>query len=136
MPGQRVSLEFGRNIHFVNADNDEIGGTCQNGSLTWMEMSEWMQIMFELPIDEYSPFPCLEDGDPKNPVGQHGAAINVHANTNHIQPGFYVLLSLQGKSNTHSIHISTLMSFRLAYRYPYQSRKSLATRCNPISIKS
>jgi hypothetical protein len=104
MPGERVSLKFGRNIHFVNADNDEIGGTCQNGSLTWAEMSEWMQITFELSIDEYAPFPCLENGDPKDPVGQHGASINIHANTNRIQPGFYVLLSPHGKPKTHSTY--------------------------------
>jgi hypothetical protein len=34
MPGQRGPYKFERNIHFVNADNDEIGGTWQNGSLT------------------------------------------------------------------------------------------------------
>ncbi len=119
MPGQRVSPEFGRNVHFVNADNDEIGGTWQNGSLTWAEMSEWMQIVFELPLNEYAPFPCLEDGDPKDPVAQHGAPINMHANTNHIQFGFYVLLNPQGKSNTRSIHISIQINFRLAYRHPY-----------------
>jgi hypothetical protein len=103
MPRQRVSPELDRNVHFINADNDEIGGTWQNGSLTWVEMSEWMQIVFQLPLDEYAPFPCLEDGDPQNPVCQHGAAINVHSNTNHIQPGFYVLLNFQGKPNIHPI---------------------------------
>jgi hypothetical protein len=99
MPGQRVPLKFDRNIRFVNADNDEIGGTYQNGSLTWAEMLEWMQIVFELPIDTYAPFPCLEDGDPNDPVGQHGVAVNIPANTNYIQPGFYVLLNPQGKPN-------------------------------------
>jgi hypothetical protein len=137
MPRQRVSLQYGRNVHFVNADNDEIGGICQNGSLTWAEISEFMQITFELPIDEYAPFPCLEDGDPKDPINQHGAAINVHANTNFIQPGFYVLLNPQGKCYTHPIYIhiyiSSLTSFRLTYGHPYQSRESRATCCNPIS---
>ncbi len=135
MPGQRASSQIARNLHFVNADNDEIGGTWQNGSLTWAEMSEWMQIVFQLPYDEYAPFPCLEDGDPKDPVAQHGAPINMHANTSHIQPGFYVLLSPEGKSNTRSIHISILKNFRFTYRYPYQSRESCASRCNPISLK-
>ncbi len=107
MPGQRVSPELDRNVNFVNADNDKIGGIWQNGWLTWAEkpeMSEWMQIVFELSLNEYAPFPCLEDGDPKDPVAQHGAPINMHANTNHIQPGFYVLLNLQGKPNIHPIH--------------------------------
>ena len=104
MPGQRVSPELDRNVHFVNADNDEIGGTWQNGSLTWAEMSEWMQIVFELPLNTYAPFLCLEDGDPKDPVSQHGTPINMHANTNHIQPGFYVLLNPQGKPKILPIH--------------------------------
>ena|SRR6266702_2590104 len=34
-----------RNAHFVDADNDEIGGLCQNGSVTWAEMSVWTQIV-------------------------------------------------------------------------------------------
>jgi hypothetical protein len=134
MPGLRAPYQVERNIHIVNADNDEIGGTWQNGSLTWAEMSEWMQIVFELPLNEYAPFPCLEDGDPKDPVAQHGAPINMHANTNHIQPGFYVLLNPQGKSNTRLISI--LINFRLAGRHPYQSRESLAPLCISISIKS
>jgi len=133
MPGQRASLQYGRNIHFVNADNDEIGGACQNGSLTWAEMSEWMQITFELPIDEYTPFACLEDGDPKDPVGQHGTPISVQGNANHIQPGFYVLLSPQGKFN--NTYPPTLTNFRLAHQYPYQSRKSCAAFYNPIPAK-
>jgi hypothetical protein len=97
MPGQRVPSEIGRNVHFVNANNDEIGGIWQHGSLTWAEVSEWMQIVFELPLDKYAPFSCLEDGDPQNPVDQHGAAINIRAYTSPIQPGFYVLLNLQGQ---------------------------------------
>jgi hypothetical protein len=97
MPGHRVSLDYGRNIHFVDANNDEIGGACQNGSLTWEEMLEWMQITFVISINEYIPFPCLEAGDPIDPVGQHGTSINMHANTDIIQPGFYVLLTPQGK---------------------------------------
>jgi hypothetical protein len=62
-------------------------------------MSEWMEIVYQLPLDEYAPFPCLEDGDPKDPASQHGAPINnLHTNTSVIEPGFYVLLSAQGKS--------------------------------------
>jgi len=98
MPGQCGPYESERNIHFVNGNNDEIGGTWQNGSLSWAEMSEWIQIVFELSLENYSPFPCLEVGDPENPVAQHGAPINMHANTDVIQPGFYVLLSSQGRS--------------------------------------
>jgi hypothetical protein len=58
-----------------------------------------MHIVFELSLNKYASFPYLEEGDPKNPVIQHGAPINMHANTNSMQPGFYVLLSSEGRSN-------------------------------------
>ncbi|KAI9754431.1 MAG: hypothetical protein M4579_004699 [Chaenotheca gracillima] len=95
MPGQRAK-EVERNVHFVNADNDEIGGAWQNGSLTWAGMIEWMQIMYQLPLDTYAPFPCLEDGDPEDPVTQHGEMIKMRGNQTSIQPGFFVLLSSEG----------------------------------------
>ena len=97
MPGQRVSPNLDRNVHFVNADNDEIGGIWQNGSFTWAEMLEWMQIVFQLHLESYAPFPCLENENPKDPVAQHGAPIDARANTNPISPGFYVLLSPEGE---------------------------------------
>lgn len=98
MPGMRVSEVIERNIRFINAQNDEIGGTWQNGSLTWDDMSEWMQIVFQLPLTDYAPFPCLEDGDPGDPMTQLGTPINMSAdNTSHIiRVGFYILLSPQG----------------------------------------
>ncbi len=129
MPRQRGPFKFKRNVHFVNGSNDEIGGTWQNGSLTWAEMSEWMQIVFQLPLENYVPFPCLEPGDPEDPVAQHSAAINMQSNTHVIQPGFYVLLDPQGKYPRYSIYLSCLWlltSFRFRYRHSYQSRESCA----------
>ena len=105
MRGERGPFKFKRNVHFVNASNDEIGGTWQNGSLTWAEMMEWMQIVFQLPLQNYSPFPCLETGDPEDPVGKHGAPINMHANSDIIRPGFYVLLHPQGRPPRYRIYI-------------------------------
>ncbi|KAN0069237.1 hypothetical protein V8E54_012866 [Elaphomyces granulatus] len=96
MPGHRASSGLGRNVHFVNSDNDEIGGLCQNGSLTWGEVAEWMQIVYELPLDEYRPFPCLEQGDPAYPFHLHGPPITLQGNTSLIEHGFYVLLSSDG----------------------------------------
>ncbi|KAH9036351.1 hypothetical protein EDB85DRAFT_781078 [Lactarius pseudohatsudake] len=96
MPGNRAPVELERNVHFVDADNDEIGGLCQNGSVTWAEISEWMQIVYMLPSNQYATFPCLEHGDPEDPVGQHGAPINMQANTDLVQPGYYVVLSPEG----------------------------------------
>jgi hypothetical protein len=101
MPRLRISSNIERNVRFVNGVNDEIGGTWQNGSLTWAEMAEWMQIVFERPLEDYAPFPCSEDGDPNDPVASHGTAIDVVGNSNVIQPGFYVLLSHQGALRRH-----------------------------------
>jgi hypothetical protein len=102
MPGLRVSSVVldERNIHFVNAQNDEIGGAWQSGTLTWAEMAEWMQITYLLPLVDYAPHMCLEDGDPADPMTRHGGPIMVENNPNRIQPGFYVLLSPTGESNT------------------------------------
>ncbi len=55
-----------------------------------------MQIVFELPLDQYAPFRCLEDGDPRNPVSYHGPLINLYGNVNLVEPGFYILLDRQG----------------------------------------
>ncbi|KAH9044264.1 hypothetical protein EDB84DRAFT_1470391 [Lactarius hengduanensis] len=96
MPGNRAPVELERNVHFVDADNDEIGGLCQNGSVTWAEISEWIQIVYMLPSNQYATFPCLGHSDPEDPVGQHGAPINMQANTDLVQPGYYVVLSPAG----------------------------------------
>ncbi|KFY86712.1 hypothetical protein V498_07405 [Pseudogymnoascus sp. VKM F-4517 (FW-2822)] len=96
MPGHRISSRCKRDIHFLDSENDEISGAFQTGSLTWAEMSRRMHIVFELPVKDYAPFRCLENGDPKDPVRRHGLIINMEANNNVVQPGFYVLLSPAG----------------------------------------
>ena len=95
MPGHRAPVELDRNVHFVDARNDEIGGLCQNGSVTWGEISLWMQIVYMLPLDRYAAFPCLENGDPEVPASRYGEPINMQAN-HPVQPGYYVILSPQG----------------------------------------
>ena len=56
---------------------------------------EWMQIVYVLPFDQYAMFLCLENGDPEDPVSQHGVLINMQAN-DPIQPGYYVILNPKG----------------------------------------
>ena len=98
LSGYRVSIK--RNIHFVDGRNNEIGDAWQNGALTWSEMTEWMEITFDKPTDDYASFPCLEPGNPVQPVAQHGPAIIMQGNNNPIAPGFYAILSPQGKLKT------------------------------------
>ncbi|OBT42765.1 hypothetical protein VE00_06596 [Pseudogymnoascus sp. WSF 3629] len=97
MPDHRIESRQKRNIHFLNGENDEISSAFQTGSLTWVEMSQRMDIVFELPAEDFAPFRCLENGDPKDPVRRHGPPISLQANNNVIQPGFYVLLSPAGE---------------------------------------
>ncbi|OBT82587.1 hypothetical protein VE02_08690 [Pseudogymnoascus sp. 03VT05] len=94
MSGHRVSTK--RNIHFIDGKGNEIGGAWQNGALTWSEMSEWMEITFQKPTDEYAPFRCLEPDDPVQPLEQHGPAVITQNNNSPIVPGFYIILSPQG----------------------------------------
>ncbi len=96
MPGQRATRVL-RNVHLLNAENDEIGGAWQHGNLTWNHMSEWMQIVYELPLGNYAPFPCIESGDPGNPTTLHGERIEVIGNDEVVNAGFYVLLNHEGK---------------------------------------
>lgn len=91
MSGYRVSIK--RNIHFVDGNNNEIGGAWQNGTLTWSEMAEWMEITFQKPTDEYAPFSCLEPGDPVQPLARHVPEIIIQNNTSPIVPEFYIILS-------------------------------------------
>ncbi|KFX95140.1 hypothetical protein V490_04004 [Pseudogymnoascus sp. VKM F-3557] len=98
MPGHRIASPFTQDIHFLNSNNDEISVAFQTGSLTWAEMSQRMDIVFELPANNFAPFRCLENGDPRDPVGRHGPRINnIRANNSNIQPGFYVILSPAGE---------------------------------------
>lgn len=64
MPGYRLSSPFPHNIHFVNSENNELGGACQTGSLTWAEMSQRMDIVCELPTKDFARFSGLEEGGP------------------------------------------------------------------------
>ena len=43
---------------------------------------------------------CLNDGYQSDLTTQHGNAVIVDNNTNRVQPGFYILLSSTGESNT------------------------------------
>lgn len=49
---------------FVDRDDDEIGGLCQNGSVTSAEISGWMQIVYTLLFDQFATFPCAWKSTP------------------------------------------------------------------------
>lgn len=119
MSGYRVLIK--RNIHFVDGNNNEIGGAWQNGALTWSEMAEWMEITFQKPTNGYAPFGCLESGDPVQPLTRHGPAIIMQGNTNPIAPGFYIILSPQGKYAPFSRFIKA-NTFRFRRRYQHSNQ--------------
>ncbi|KFY26910.1 hypothetical protein V491_01111 [Pseudogymnoascus sp. VKM F-3775] len=68
------------------------------GRPAWNEMRQRMDIVFEIPTTDFTPFPCLEDGDPKDPIHHHGPPINLQEpNNDIIKPGFYILLGPNGE---------------------------------------
>ena len=85
-----------RNVHFLDAHNNEVLGFWQNGFVTWEEIQEWMHIVITNSQSDYVPFRCLED-DPLDPVGQHGPPIYTANNNNVVDASYYVLLSGDGE---------------------------------------
>ncbi|KAH9066644.1 hypothetical protein EDB87DRAFT_1587336 [Lactarius vividus] len=55
-----------------------------------------MQMVYMLPSNQYPILPCSGHGDPEDPVGRHGALINMQEITDLVQPGYYVVLSPEG----------------------------------------
>jgi hypothetical protein len=88
-----------RNVHFLDGTKNEITGFFQNGSVTWYEFSEWMHIFFANPVSDYAIFPsgCLEQHEPQDPVALHGPAISLSGNRLPVDPGYYIILSPDGK---------------------------------------
>jgi hypothetical protein len=86
-----------RNVHFLDGTKNEITGLFQNGSVTWHEFSEWMHIFFANPVSDYAIFPCLEQHEPQDPVALHGPAISLSGSRLPVDPGYYVILSPDGK---------------------------------------
>ncbi len=76
-----------------------------------------MQIVIENEQSSYTPFRCLEAGDPEDPAGRHGPPIYMTNNRSAVGAGYYVLLDYDGEceSSNHHIHlIDTLIS---SYRF-------------------
>jgi hypothetical protein len=72
-----------------------------------------MYIAIDTPQSSYTPFRCLEAGDPEDPAGQHGPPIHMAGNGSTVDAGYYVLLACDGEceSASHHIHlIDTLIS--------------------------
>ena len=101
-----------RNVHFLDAHNNEVAGFWQNGSVIWREVQEWMGIVFTNPQSDYTPFRCLEAGDPDDPAGQHGSPIHMANSTLLVAAGYYVLLAHDGEceGSSHINLIDTLIS--------------------------
>ncbi|KAH0563420.1 hypothetical protein GP486_002010 [Trichoglossum hirsutum] len=86
-----------RNVHFLDRKNNEIAGFWQNGSVVWNQIAEWMHIVIDLPSLQFAIFQCQENGDPQDPVGNHGPSINLVGNNCTITEGYYIILSVNGE---------------------------------------
>jgi hypothetical protein len=95
----RAPENIDRNVRFLDANNDECAGFWQNGSVTWEEVLEWMHIIFTDNVSGYTPARCLENGDPRDPTAtdNHGPPIPLAGNTLKVDPGYYIILSQDGK---------------------------------------
>ena len=91
---------------------------------------EWMQIVYVLPFDQYAMFLCLENGDPEDPVSQHGVLINMQAN-DPIQPGYYVILNPKGSPIEIPINEDILLRFSFLPYYT-QIRRTASFPLSPI----
>ena len=66
-----------------------------------------MHIVIENEQPSYTPFHCLEAGDPEDPAGQHGPPIHMANNRSTVDAGYYVLLAHDGgcESSTYYFHL-------------------------------
>jgi len=55
-----------------------------------------MYIVIANSQSSYTPFHCLEAGDPEDPAGQHGPLIHMANNKSTVDAGYYVLLAYNG----------------------------------------
>jgi hypothetical protein len=107
----KFRVKVSRNVHFLDARNNEVAGFWQNGSVVWEEIQEWMQIVIENATSSYTPFRCLEAGGPEDPAGQHGPPIYMANNRSTIDAGYYVFLAYDGEceSSNHHIHFMDIL---------------------------
>ena len=66
-----------------------------------------MSIIIENTRSSYTPFRCLEAGDPEDPARQHGPPIHMAGNGSTVDAGYYILLAYNGEyeSSNHHIHL-------------------------------
>jgi len=64
-----------------------------------------MYIVIENAQSSYTPFHCLEAGDPEDPAGRHGPPIHMANNRCTVGAGYYVLLALDGECESLNRHI-------------------------------
>jgi len=93
-PVRRVDNNPEIDIIFLDGNNDQICRSQQAGKTSWGDVREWLDIY--LPYngaDEYNIYNCSEEGDPQNPLQNHGPAINTsEAEEVVVIPGYYLLL--------------------------------------------
>jgi hypothetical protein len=66
-----------------------------------------MHIVITNNQSSYTPFHCLEAGDPENPTGQHGPPIHMTNNRNTVDAGYYVLLAYDGECESSNLPYSS-----------------------------
>ena len=76
-----------------------------------------MYIAIAVAQSSYTPFRCLEAGDPENPAGQHGPPIHMANNKSTVDTGYYVLLAYDGECESLNHHIHLIDILINSYRF-------------------
>jgi hypothetical protein len=119
----KFRAEVSRNVHFLDARNNEVAGFWQNGSVVWEEVQEWMCIVIANAQSSYTPFHCLEAGDPEDPVGQHDPPIHMVNNRSTVGAGYYVLLAYDGESESSNHHIHLIDILISSHRFRCKNQR-------------
>ena len=130
----KFRVEAFRNVHFLDARNNEVAGFWQSGSVIWEEIREWLHIVITNDPSSYTPFPCLEDGDPEDPTGEHGPPIHMADNRSTVDAGYYVLLAYDGSNVEINITLETAIprSISVNVTSDPDPRVSILSSSNPF----
>jgi hypothetical protein len=82
-----------------------------------------MHIVIANAQSNYTPFHCLEAGDPEDPAGRHGPLIHMANNRNTVDAGYYVLLAYDGKCERSNHYIHLIDKLISSHRFQHRDQR-------------
>jgi hypothetical protein len=71
----------------------------------------------------YTPFHCLEAGDPEDPAGRHGPPIHMANNRSTVDAGYYALLAYDGECESSNYHIHLIDRLISSHRFQRRDQR-------------